>query len=351
MKAKHLPLILVASIFFVNIAFAQIPTNGLMGYYPFSGNANDMSGNLQNGTVNGATLATDRFGNANCAYNFNGISNYISLLPSTNYIGLNSYTYSLWIKPTAIPTNGGGIIYGVGEATGNGIEQALTYQPATSLYAGCHNIGTNPFQSSSQSSPMAINQWIHVVVARDSFNVKMYVNQNLIAITSNSASNNQPANYGSGTKNAIIGGRCNLNSAYFYTGVIDDIRIYNRTVTQIEVNALYEEGLCYETISVTDTLVINGAITGINPVVYNNSIKIYPNPTKDHIIIDNGNFGLYAGYTVKITNSLGQIVFTSLVNQQQFSVDLSTWSGNGIYFVHIIDAQSNTLDIRKIVLQ
>ena len=52
---------------------AELPANlqtGLVGYWPFCGNANDESGNGNNGTVNGATLTTDRFGNADSAYSF-----------------------------------------------------------------------------------------------------------------------------------------------------------------------------------------------------------------------------------------------------------------------------------------
>jgi hypothetical protein len=58
-----------------------------------------------------------------------------------------------------------------------------------------------------------------------------------------------------------------------------------------------------------------------------------------------------AGYTIKIENNAGQQVFQSLINQAQFYVDLSTWTGNGLYFVHLIDAQNNTVTVRKIVLQ
>ena len=53
------------------MAFADLK-DGLVAYYPFNGNANDESGNGNNGTVNGATLTTDRFGNTNKAYSFNG---------------------------------------------------------------------------------------------------------------------------------------------------------------------------------------------------------------------------------------------------------------------------------------
>jgi len=57
------------------------------------------------------------------------------------------------------------------------------------------------------------------------------------------------------------------------------------------------------------------------------------------------------GYQLKITNSLGQQMFQTAINQQSNYVSLASWGGNGLYFVHIIDPQGNTLDIRKIVLQ
>ena len=58
-----------------------------------------------------------------------------------------------------------------------------------------------------------------------------------------------------------------------------------------------------------------------------------------------------AGYTIKIENNAGQQVFQNLINQSQFYIDLSTWSGNGLYYVHLLDPQGNTVTIRKIVLQ
>ena len=74
------------------LSFSQIPnyvpSNGLVGWWPFTGNANDLSGFGNNGTVNGATLTTDRFGNANQAYSFNGVSDFIDL-------GINSQINSL----------------------------------------------------------------------------------------------------------------------------------------------------------------------------------------------------------------------------------------------------------------
>ena len=55
-----------------------IPISGLVAHYPFNGNANDESGNGNDGTVVGATLTTDRFGSPNSAYSFDGVDDYIS---------------------------------------------------------------------------------------------------------------------------------------------------------------------------------------------------------------------------------------------------------------------------------
>jgi uncharacterized delta-60 repeat protein len=83
-----------------------------------------------------------------------------------------------------------------------------------------------------------------------------------------------------------------------------------------------------------------------------NNFTIYPNPANDHITIDFGDsYTTMNGYMLTITNLLSQIVYTTSINTQSTTVDLSSWTGNGIYFVQLIDASNNTIDIRKIVLQ
>jgi hypothetical protein len=93
---KKLLLLPAAILLSLNL-IAQIPSNGLVGYYPFSGNANDFSGNNNNGTVNGATLTSDRFGKLNSAYSFNGLGNSISI-PHNNtmFDFTDSMSISIW---------------------------------------------------------------------------------------------------------------------------------------------------------------------------------------------------------------------------------------------------------------
>ncbi|NVO03522.1 MAG: T9SS type A sorting domain-containing protein [Bacteroidetes bacterium] len=320
--------------------FAQIPTNGLIGKWSFTGNANDESGNNYNGTVTGATLTTDRFGNSNSAYSFNGTSNFISV---TGLNCTNDWSISFWYLSNSTNAfdmqylfgNGVGTNYGRGIGISGGGNAQITGKKLIS-YDG------NAITGNWAMGPSYTNAiWYHVVVVdsanyhRVYFDNVMYpkVLLNNIDLT-----------------NLTIGKRS--DNVWFFNGKIDDIRTYDRVLTPTEVTALYNEGICFTSITVTDTLIINANLTGYYPITYQNTIKIYPNPTNDHITIDFGsNYSTLNGYTLKITNSLSQIVYTTPITQLQTIVDLSTWTGNGIYFVHLIDAQSNTIDIRKIVLQ
>ena len=210
---------------------------GLISYYPFNGSTADRSGNNNNGTVNGAMLTTDIFGHPKSAYYFNGTSNYISLNPAINFTGLNNYTISLWAKPTAIPTNGGGMIYGLG-SNYYGPVHGLTYQPSATLFAGSYNIGTNPVQSYSRSCCYDPNSWVYVVVTRDNTVINLYINGTLISPQLASSINGQSADYGSGPFAAILGGRSSLDYQYFFTGIIDEVRIYNRVLSAGEITEL-----------------------------------------------------------------------------------------------------------------
>lgn len=206
------------------------------------------------------------------------------------------------------------------------------------------NGGSNNF-CSAPGNPISIGNWIHVLYSFDGNNVKTYLNSTLIqAINSN-------ITIFSNIYDLKFGRRHTTGLPYFFNGKLDDIGIWNRALTQQEITDLYNGGICYQNITVTDTLLINMGITGFNPITYSNTIRIFPNPASTHITINYGNFALMSGYQLRITNSLGQQMFQSNINQQSDYLDLSSWTGNGIYFVHIIDPAGNTVDIKKIVLQ
>jgi hypothetical protein len=144
------------------------------------------------------------------------------------------------------------------------------------------------------------------------------------------------------------------NTANLTSSGIQDaflLRLNNSFCTQTIYNTVTVYDTVIVNISVTDTLIINTTVSSVTPPNNINTIKVFPNPASTHITIDYGNFALVSGYQLRIVNSLSQSVFQTNINQQSDYLDLSTWGGNGMYFVHIIDPLGNIVDIRKIVLQ
>lgn len=332
-------LILLASLVLSINAFGQIPTNGLVGYWPFNGNANDESGNNHHGTVSGSTLVEDRFGKPNSAYSFDGINDKIFI--GNDLLVQGKISISCWIKSNAI---GGQIIstgnrnsYRIGK-TSDGVDG--------DVYLSDNSDGHG---SGGISAKTDMNSWNNITMVYNGSQLLLYINgvlQNTVSAVGD-IFNNQPTYLHFGVYQYL-----GSNYDAWYKGLLDDVRFYNRALSASEIASLADEGICKTSITVTDTLIINANITGFNPVEYANTIKVYPNPTKDAITIDCGNnFNTLNGYTIKITNSLSQMVYISKVNQQSTSIKLNSWTGKGIYFVHLIDASNNTIDIRKIVLQ
>jgi hypothetical protein len=412
---------------------SYVPTNGLVGYWPFNGNANDESGNGNNGTLQGnISFETDRFNNLNNAIKFNSTTD---IMCTTNsFSNPNSLTISIWVKSLANSEGDFLVSFNNGQCSHNGSWDRVLYLTETQLGCFTYN-GFNNYLSTTGS--FKDGTWHHFAVTLGVSGRKIYADGQLV-IQDNTTTGQDYSGFWR------IGGLSPNNVNNSSTSFYDDLLIYNRVLTAEEITALYNGcsgsgislqpsnsvntigtnaqfsvnavagssyqwqsnplslgwqnisnnsiyngsttntltisnttvsnhnqpfraivnvGGCIDTsnvaqiiigdtclTTVTDTLIIN-TILGLPTPNNENTILIYPNPASDHITIDNGNFAAMAGYTIKIENNAGQQVFQSLINQAQFYVDLSTWSGNGLYFVHLIDAQGNTVTVRKIVLQ
>ena len=95
-KLTLLSVLFLTTIFFLQAQFTL--TDSLVAYYPFNGNANDESGNGHDGTINGDVVAaSDRFGNANAAYTFDGVNDGIDV--NTFTPGKSALTISAWVYP------------------------------------------------------------------------------------------------------------------------------------------------------------------------------------------------------------------------------------------------------------
>ena len=259
--------------------------NGLVACYPFNSNSKDESGNNNDGNVKGASLTLDRFGKANSAYNFNGISDYIEISPDK--LKTNTFSYALWVKPSSIPPNGiAYFLFSIGSDNGDqaiGLNKGYTNGTDGFTGGGYLNVGENSFCQKG-SSPN-VNQWYHVVVIRELNSYKVYIDGILICT---SPLLTKPPFYGTSMVKASIGSR--YNSGQFAHCVLDDIHLYNRPLNANEVKALYE-GNAAQTITISTnnpnpcggekiTLTANGAtstskyqwkVDGINQGTNSNS--------------------------------------------------------------------------------
>ncbi len=80
-------------------------------------------------------------------------------------------------------------------------------------------------------------------------------------------------------------------------------------------------------------------------------LNIFPNPTRNQITIDCGDYNNINGYQIKIVNTLSQTVYQQVVNSKLYTIDLKALGNKGLYFVNVYDAQGNLMSVKKIVLQ
>jgi len=190
--------------------------DGLVAWYPFNGNANDESGNGNNGTVNGATLSADRFGKSGKAYSFDGVNDYLKIDFSPTII--KSLTFWISLKEpnvnkyiTSKSSGDGGTVIN----WQNNLIKARLGSPG-----GYFLSGYQPY----------LNQWYYIQITNDGIKQNFYVNGVLINETI--GNNNE-------FEQSLYFMR-HPTSGYEVDGSLDDIRIYNRALSDAEVKELYE---------------------------------------------------------------------------------------------------------------
>ncbi|SHG14006.1 T9SS type A sorting domain-containing protein [Flavobacterium johnsoniae] len=154
------------------------------------------------------------------------------------------------------------------------------------------------------------------------------ITQNGNVLTSSAVTNNQWYN-----QNGIINGATNQNYTPNGSG-----NYFAITTSTNGCSSSASNTISYTFLSVQD---FNSA----------NAMTIYPNPAKDHITIDCGNLANVSGWTIKISNTLGQEVFSGTMNTQQYVLPLKAWGSAGVYLVKIYDVSNNVVNTKKIILQ
>jgi len=211
----------------------QLPTEGLVAWYPFNGNANDESGHGRNGTVYGALLTADRMGRTANAYQFDGVDDYIDL---GDWPFGGEMTISAWVNYQAFNRWSRVVDLGNGENVQN-IVLSNTGNSSTIAY---HIYYTGPSAYLESANLAVLNEWIFLTASVTSNgNMYLYKNGELAA----SGTGGFPPNNLTRVSQFIA--RSNWSVDGYFKGRIDDVRIYNRVLSDAEIETLYHENGFY----------------------------------------------------------------------------------------------------------
>lgn len=306
-KTITLLVVLIANIICSQVP-NYVPTNGLVGWWPFNGNGNDISGNGNNGIINSPSLIADRFGIADKAYNFITATDKITVNNTTPIINNTQISVSLWVK----------LPFQYNESSLSLLKNGITYTNGFNLYVDQNNnaYGTNNYligfivgnnsDVSFLSNQIEIGNWANIAASYDGSEIKIYLN-GILKATRNF---NQSMNIQN--SNLIIGIWDNQTLPTIMNRQLDDIGIWNRALTQTEITALYTGVLSSD--SFTNTT----------------NFQLYPNPANDVMQFKCTEMV----EKISIYNALGQLVQENKTNGMEGSISIEHLT-QGTYFVKI----------------
>jgi hypothetical protein len=236
MKKQLLALIFIG---ITLISTAQVE-NGLVAKYSFNnGNSIDETG-TNHAIVSGATLTTDRFGNVNKAYSFDGVDDYITLGDVSEFqMGTSDFTISVWVYYTASQQS---TIFSKRDGISSNYNMyALTVMADPQFGGASENIWGFLRSSNSNDRPIdggvQSGVWHNIVLHHDySDSTSIFVDGNFIGKSTVSLTGDFDI-----IGNPLVLGYAAEANANFYNGKIDDVRIYNRALTTLEIDSLFNE--------------------------------------------------------------------------------------------------------------
>jgi len=218
-KALVRNLVMLLFIIIGAVSHAQTP----IAYYPFTGNADDANG-INHGIVNGATLATDRFGNLNSAYSFDGVDDNINLGNSSTFQFTNQLTVSTWFKTNLTSGNYKTLVskWFSGGTTPNGGSFSLSYETNGLRVSLQNQSGQNLV---AQSNAMYNDDvWRMATATWDGTNLRLFINGVQVAMATDATFGPLELN----NRDVIIGSDTRFTSGTgdrHFPGSIDEVKI------------------------------------------------------------------------------------------------------------------------------
>ena len=232
--------------------YSQIPVSGLVAWYPFCGNVLDKSNNNLNLTLNGPVPATDRFGYANAAYSFNGnaavLSNVAYRTPPLP-TDTSDFTYAAWFEADTV---GNSIVTANGNINTNGYA-IVTQGHNVAVYFG----GVGYFLPTY----ITFHHWHHALLRKQGITYSFFLDT-VITGSFNASFTPSP------TTQYFAVGQDYTNGSGSFLGKIDDIAVYNRSLSDLEIPQLYHYNPNLVSAIGNDTIVCNGF-----------SMTLYPTPS------------------------------------------------------------------------
>ncbi|MCD4666045.1 MAG: T9SS type A sorting domain-containing protein, partial [Bacteroidales bacterium] len=287
--------------------------DGLVAHYPFNSNANDESGNGNDGIVNGATLTTDRFGNENSAYSFDGVDDYIHIPFSEDFDfdPSGQFTLNAWAYTNVL----------------NVSHHIITKSPPNTMWDYGLTIDNNNLflfghhaQHEAYSTTQAqINEWFMVTGVYENSNWKIYIDR--ILENDNTASSITQSSGG------IAIGRKGETELGNFNGKIVDICVFNKALSQNEIDSIYD--------STTNIDKIEADCININ---------LFPNP-------NNGEFNIKLQNNIEndihIYSLDGKLIYS---NKFKNSCELNLKNlEKGIYLVKVVS--NDYIETKKLIIE
>ncbi|XOV66281.1 MAG: LamG-like jellyroll fold domain-containing protein [Fluviicola sp.] len=309
-------------VFFYAFSSSAQLTSGLVAQYYFNNaSTNDLSGNGYDVSMNTASPSTDRFGNANFAYNFDGTE--YMVVPQSSVFASPDVSVCVWFKSTS--TDRGRLL---ALPSLESSSWSILYHHPTVVPNGVGFTNTtstpNPFSSYHAAENISVSdgEWHFLVGMRDASTQMLYLYVDCALIDSSSYQGT-PMNP---DQNLSIG-RFNQASGRYFTGDLDDIRIYNRMLNIAEINMLCAE---------------ENPTANLEENLLASKVELFPNPAKDIVSI----YSEETIESVKVYNSSGSLVLERAQTNQSF--DISELC-NGVYSV-VLTTQKADLQVRKLVI-
>jgi len=210
----------------------------LIAYYPFSGNANDLSGNGNHGTVYGPVLTTDRWGNPNSAYNFDGVDDFIDIGNQEILKPDFPITFCGWVNLSAYGTANDIFTNNYDDDSYFGIWLNFTVDGLPCIsYGNSGTIGPHSRRTKVGTTQFTLNTWYHIAgIIHNNFDMDIYVN----AVNDGGFYEGQANQmvYSQGPGNIGRKDASMWAPPTYIAGKLDEIYFYSRALSESEISIL-----------------------------------------------------------------------------------------------------------------